>query len=115
MSNERRYGNDHYWAFLEIVPSGREVAIYQAIDGEENAPRIVARATSKYDATMIIDSLISYKNTSQPSLLKKEILFLEFVKANCPEPYSTMAANAILWNDKEAYNKLRMDFPVIYS
>lgn len=115
MSNEKRYGNDHYWAFVEIVPSGREIPIYQSIIGEENAPRIVARATSKYDATVIVDALISHKNTSQLILAKKEIVFLEFVKANCPEPYSTMAANAILWNDKETYNKLRTDFPVIYS
>lgn len=112
MSNEKRYGNDNYWAFLEIIPTGRDTAIYQARDGESV---IVARATSKYDATVIVDALISYRNTSQLVLSKKEIVFLEFVKANCPEPYSTMAANAILWNDKDAYNKLRVEFPVIYS
>lgn len=113
MTQTHKYGNERYWAFLEELPNMKEIAIWNK-DG--NYDSIIARVPSKYEAKLIVDALISFMNTSSQDILnKKELLFLDFVKANCPEPYSTMAANAILWNDKAAYNKLRMDFPVIYS
>lgn len=108
----KRYGNDHFWAYIEDVPHGREIAIWQMILDEEC---IIGKAETKYTAKTIIDALIAYKNTQKLVLTPKELIFLDFVKANCPEPYSTMATNAILWNDKETYNKLKNEFPVIYS
>ena len=113
MSTESKYGNDHYWCFIEDGWSGKEIAIWRGPDGHEE---IIARASDKYEAKGIVDALLALSNSSQGiSLSKKALAFLEFVKANCPEPYSTMAVNAILWNDQETYKKLLSDFPVIYS
>ncbi len=109
---EYRHGNDVYWTFLEKLPSGREIGIYQKLGDSQF---LLAKTFDKYSAIAIVNALISYKPEHQETLSKKELAFLDFVKAYCPEPYSTMAANAILWNDKEVYNKLRTDFPVIYS
>lgn len=120
MNNEQtqRYGNDHYWTYLEDIPN-RDHIIWEKSDARDelgrSSPSKIAISSSKYDAKRIVDALLAYKNSDFLVLGKKELIFLDFVKANCPEPYATIAANAILWNDKDAYNKLRMDFPVIYS
>lgn len=114
----KRYGNDYYWTYIDDGSDLKEYTIWErglCVDKEVGSPTRMAVANSKYDAKRIVDSLLAYKNITAGLLGKKELVFLDFVKANCPEPYSTMAANAILWNDTEAYNKLRMDFPVIYS
>lgn len=108
-----KYGNYNYWCFLEDNFNEREIAIWKAIN---NNPYIIARAIDKYEAKLIVDALLVFKNTNQGIILdKKALAFLEFVKATCPEPYATMAANAILWNDKETYKKLLSDFAVVYS
>jgi hypothetical protein len=112
MSSEYKHGNDLYWTFLEEIPSGREIGIYQKL-GDEYF--LLAKTFDKYSAMAIVNALIAYKPDHQNTLSKKELAFLDFVKAYCPEPYSTMAMNAIMWNDKESYKKLRNDFPVIYS
>jgi hypothetical protein len=108
-----QYGNDIYWCFLDDEWNAREIAIWK---GPKNHEEIIARASDKYEAKRIVDALLNLNNSTQGIVLnKKALAFLEFVKANCPEPYSTMAANAILWNDQEVYKKLLSDFPVIYS
>jgi len=107
-----RHGNDNYWTFIEEGWDGKEVAIWK---GPAEQAHIIARAEDKYEARAIVDALIANVNeTTGGKLGKKEMAFLDFVKAYCPEPYATMAANAILWNDRETYNKLKSDFPVIY-
>ena len=111
--SSKRYGNERFWCFIEDGWDSKETAIWRGPDGHEE---IIARAFDKYEAKGIVDALLALSNSSQGvSLNKKSLVFLEFVKANCPEPYSTMAANAILWNDQETYKKLLSDFPVIYS
>lgn len=110
--SEKKYGNDHYWCFVPERMDGKEVAIWKGPEGQEE---IIARACDKYEATQIIDALLLLANQSQGiTLSKKARIFLEFVQANCPEPYATMAGNAIMWNDVEAYKKLLSDFPVLY-
>lgn len=116
MNNDKkpiRYGNSHYWAFFEELHNKPEIAIWAtAADGN---PNIIARVANKYNAQHIVDALISYKPGINNKFGKKEIAFLDFVKENCQEPYATMANNAIIWNDDETYNKLRDEFPMIYS
>ncbi len=112
MNKEYKHGNDIYWTFVEELPTGRELGIWQKL-GEECF--LLAKTFDKYSAISIVNALIAYKPEHQETLSKKELVFLDFVKANCPEPYSTMAINAIAWNDRDVYNKLRNDFPVIYS
>lgn len=108
-----KYGNDNYWAFIDEGWNGKEVAIWK---GPSNQEEIIARATDKYEAKLIVDALLAFENEHKREILdKKSLAFLEFVKSNCPEPYATMAANAILWKDKEVYKKLLSDFPVLYS
>lgn len=121
MSDEqpKRYGNDHYWTYLEDPFNRSEYIIWEKSEVSDelgrSSPTKLAITANKYDAKRIVDALLVYKNNDVSVLGKKELIFLDFVKANCPEPYSTIAANAILWNDKQAYNKLRNEFPVIYS
>jgi len=77
----------------------------------------MAHATDKYNAMRIVDALILENNTrgnSEKRLTKKETIFLEFVSSNCPEPWSTMASNAILWQDKETFNVLKAKFAEFY-
>ena len=113
MSNSKRYGNDHYWCFIEDGWSGKEVVIWKGLKEHEE---IIARAVSKYDAKVIIDALLQHVSVEDKNKFgKKELAFLEFVESNCVEPYSTMAANAVMWNDWETYKKLKSEFPVIYS
>ena len=109
----KKYGNDHFWCFIEDGWSGKEVAIWSGPEGKEE---IIARARDKYEARKIIDALLNYVYIEDKTKFgKKELAFLEFVQSNCVEPYATMASNAILWNDREAYEKLKSDFPTIYS
>lgn len=113
MNNVKKYGNDHYWTFIEEGWNGKEVAIWKGPDGQEE---VIARAKNKYDAKFIIDALLNYACVEDKTKFgKKELAFLEFVCSNCIEPYATMASNAIIWNDREAYDKLKNDFPTIYS
>jgi len=109
----RKYGNNLFWCFIEDVWSDKEVAIWR---GPENTEEIIARARDKYEAKTIVDALLSYVQVEDKTKFgKKELAFLEFARSNCVEPYATMAANAILWNDRDTYNKLKTEFPVIYS
>lgn len=108
----KRHGNSEYWCFLEEGWDHKEVAIWKGPDGQET---VIARAVDKYQAKAIVDALLNFRNTKTDKLGTKEIAFLEFVEAQCPEPYATMAANAILWEDLDVYNKLKSDFNVIYS
>lgn len=113
MNKDKKYGNDHYWAFIPEGWNNKEIAIWSGPEGNEE---IIGRASNKYDAKHIVDALISYtESENRDKFDKKEVAFLEFVCSNCPEPYSTMASNAILWNDKETYRKLVEDFSKIYS
>ena len=68
----------------------------------------------RYEAKAIIDALLNYSPKEEKNFGKKELAFLEFVCSQCREPYATMASNAILWTDKEVYNRLKNDFPNIY-
>jgi hypothetical protein len=109
----KKYGNDSYWCFVGEVWDGKEVAIWK---GPSESEEIIARATNKFEAKNIVDALLNNKSdVDKHSLGKKELAFLEFLAANAVEPYSTMANNAILWKDVDAYNKLKSDFAVIYS
>lgn len=111
--SETKYGNENCWCFVDDGWSGKEVAIWKRVSNQEE---IIARATDKYEAKRIVDALLAFENTNGGMILdKKALAFLEFVRANCPEPYSTMATNAIMWNDMETYKKLLSDFPVLYS
>jgi hypothetical protein len=111
--SSKRYGNDHFWCFLEDGWTGKEVAIWK---GPENSEEVIARAKDKYEAKTIVDALLNYVHIEDKSKFgKKELAYLEFVCANCPEPYATMASNAILWNDREIYTKLKNEFPTIYT
>lgn len=110
---EKKHGNDHYWCFLPEGYNGKEIAIWKGPEGSEE---IIARAKDKYEAKTIVDALLKYTNVEDNTqLTKKELAFLEFVWSNCVEPYATMASNAILWNDKTAYEDLKTKFPTIYS
>lgn len=109
----KKYGNDKFWCFIEDGWDSKEVAIWK---GPQDQEEVIARALNKYDAKTIVDALLHHTVIEDKTKFgKKEICFLEFVMANCVEPYATMASNAMLWNDKETYNKLKSDFPVIYS
>lgn len=110
-SKLKKYGNDHYWAFIEDGYNQREIAIWRGPEGQET---IIGRAVDKYEAQTIVDALLSVKNSTDKQFGKKEKAFLEFVQGNCPEPYSTMASNAMMWNDFDSYNKLKSDFGLIY-
>lgn len=111
--SSKKYGNDKYWCFIEDEWSAREIAIWR---GPKESEEIVARAPNKYDAKLIVDALTQYRTTEDKHIFtKKELAFLEFITAHCVEPYSTMAANAIIWNDWDTYNKLKSDFNQIYS
>jgi len=111
--NSKKYGNDNYWCFIEDGWTGKEVAIWK---GPKEQEEIIARASNKYEAKNIVDALLQYNTIEDKTKFsKKELAFLEFVSSNCVEPYATMASNAILWNDWSVYNKLKTDFPTIYS
>lgn len=108
-----KYGNDKYWCFLDDNVTEKEIAIWC---GERGDPYILARAIDKYEAKLLVDALLALSNTTVgEGLPKKALIFLDFIKSNCPEPYATMANNAIMWRDNDAYKKLLSEFPVIYS
>jgi hypothetical protein len=113
--SEKRYGNERYWCYISTdAKPVMEVAVWRSVG--KGGSYIVARAVDVYEAKKLVDALLAYSNNVEKNKLgKKETLFLEFVMANCVEPYATMASNAILWNDWDVYNKLKSDFPVIYS
>jgi hypothetical protein len=111
-TNAKRYGNDTFWCYIPEGWDGKEVAIWK---GPEDHEQIIARAKDKYEAKNIVDALINFKNVDDTALSTKELAFLEFVTAHCVEPYATMASNAILWKDRQAYQDLRDKFPQIYS
>ena len=113
MKNSKKYGNDKYWCFVEDLPNRMEVAIWKGSDGLSQE-YIMARASDKYEAKAIIDALLSYSPKEEKNFGEKELAFLEFVCSQCREPYATMASNAILWTDREVYNRLKNDFPNIY-
>ncbi len=109
----KKYGNSNYWCFVGEVWDGKEIAIWKS---ENSGETIIARAANKFEAKNIIDALLNHKVIEEQGKLgQKEMAFLEFLAANAVEPYSTMASNAIMWKDIEAYNKLKSDFAVIYS
>jgi len=112
--SEQKYGNNQYWCFLPEGWNGKEVAVWKGPEGSE---KIIARAVDKYDAKLIVDALLQHSNTVDTAAQfgKKELAFLEFICSNCIEPYATMASNAMLWNDKNTYEDLKRQFPVIYS
>ena len=111
--SDKKHGNDHYWCFIPEGWSGKEIAIWKGPEGSEE---ILARVNDKYDAKLIVDALLNYVYIEDKTKFgKKELAFLEFVQANCVEPYATMAANAILWNDRPTYENLKNDFPTIYK
>lgn len=111
--NEKKYGNERFWAFIGDGWSEKEIAIWK---GPKEQEEIIARAKNKYEARLIIDALLNYTLVEDKNGLgNKEVAFLEFVCANCNEPYATMASNAILWKDREVFNKLKNDFPTIYG
>jgi hypothetical protein len=113
MNTAKKYGNCKYWCFIEDGWSGKEVAIWKGPEGSEE---IIARAKDKYEARNIVDALLKFANVEDTSKLsKKELAFLEFVCANCVEPYATMASNAILWQDHAVFEELKTKFPTIYS
>jgi hypothetical protein len=116
MSATKKYGNSEYWLYDEGNLRSGEVAVWKGtVDGSGENGIVVARAIDTYEAKKIVDALISYTNSSNNVLLdKKAVTFLEFVAAKCKEPYSTMAHNAIMWNDVESYNTLISTFPDIY-
>lgn len=110
---DKKYGNDHYWAFIPDEWDNKEIAIWR---GPEVVKEIIARAIDKYEAKLLIDALLNYVSIEDKSKFgKKETVFLEFVCSNCPEPYATMARNTILWNDRQQYNGLIAKFSEIYK
>ena len=111
--DDKKYGNKNFWCFVPEKWNEKEVAIWKGPEGFEE---IIARALNKYEAKMIVDALLNYVYIEDKTKFgKRELAFLEFVKANCAEPYVTMAANAILWNDRPTYENLKNDFPTIYK
>ena len=111
-AKSKKYGNGRFWCYIEDGWSGKEVAIWKGPEGSEE---IIARAKDKYEAKTIVDALLKYANTEDTEgLTKKELAFLEFICANCVEPYATKASNAILWKDKAVFEKLKSKFPSIY-
>jgi hypothetical protein len=109
----KRYGNENYWCFLEDAWDGKNIAIWRRLAEQEE---IIAYAIDKYDARLIVDALLNYTYVEDKTKFgKKELAFLDFARAHFVEPYATMAANAILWNDRGVYEKLKTDFSTIYS
>lgn len=113
----KKYGNEHYWCFIEDNwDKSRPIEIWQSLDQGADE-EVMAHATDRYNAQQIVDALITADKVNDDpdnKLSKKELVFLSFVESQCPEPWSTMAANGILWNDKDVYNNLKAKFSEIY-
>ncbi len=108
-----RYGNEKFWCYIEEKWNGKAVAIWK---GPKDQEEVIAHAVNKYEAKTLVDALLSYTVAEDKTkFTNKELAFLEFTMAHCVEPYATMASNAIIWNDWDTYNKLKNEFPVIYS
>lgn len=112
----KKHGNNRFWCFLEDNwDTNKPIEVWQSLgDGNEE---VMAHATDRYNATKIVNSLITAENVRDnptAKLPKKAIVFLQFVSANCNEPWTTMAANAIMWNDQSEYEKLKAKFGEFY-
>lgn len=112
----RKHGNDVAWCFLEDGwDSTKPIEIWRTLgQGQEE---VIGYATDKYNAMMLVDALVTAEKVNddpENKLNKHEVVFLSFVEDNCPEPWSTMAANGILWQDREAYKTLKTKFNEIY-
>jgi len=112
----KKYGNDFAWCFHEEgYDSPRQIEIWHSLGNGES--EVMAYATDKYNAQQIIDALIiadKINDDPESKLSKKEVVFLQFVSATCSEPWTTMADNAIMWNDRDAFNTLKAKFSEIY-
>jgi len=112
----KRYGNDLVWCFLEDGwETNRPIEVWHSIG--KGLEEVMAHATDKYNAMQIVDALILSNNVNEDpvnKLSKKEIELLSFIESRCQEPYSTMAGNAIMWNDREVYTTLKAKFNEIY-
>jgi len=111
----KKHGNDNFWCFLEDGwDTSRPIEIWHNLGNGES--EVMAHATDKYNAMQIVDALITHDNISDDGnkLTNKELAFLSFVESQCQDPYSTMAMNAIMWNDRNVYNNLKSKFPEIY-
>lgn len=112
----KKYGNDNAWFFHEEgYDTSRTIEIWHSLGSGES--EVMAHASDRYNAEQIVDALIVAENVNddpENKLSKKEVVFLQFVSANCPEPWTTMADNAIMWNDRDAYNTLKAKFSEIY-
>jgi hypothetical protein len=112
----KKYGNDIAWCFLEDGwETTRLIEIWHPLGkGEEE---VMAYASDKYNAMQIVDAILiadSVKDDPENKLTKRETLFLQFVSSNCPEPWATMADNAIMWNDREVFKNIKAKFNEIY-
>jgi hypothetical protein len=112
----KKYGNDKVWCFLEDGwDTTRPIEVWHTLGKGEQ--EVMAHATDKYNAMQVVDAIIVADNVNddpENKLTKHEIVFLQFVCSNCLEPWTTMADNAIMWNDREAYNTIKAKFPEIY-
>ena len=113
-SNPKKYGNDFAWCYIEEPDTSGLIAIWKTLGpGQED---VIGYASDKYNAQLLVDALISHENTisNDKQLTKREVTFLQFVSAHCPEPWATKANNAIMWNDREAFNLIKESFSKIY-
>jgi len=118
----KRHGNDRFWCFLED-DIGKETAVWRKLDASRDmGPEdndVVCRCPNRYYAMEIVDAMILKENTDKDRGIAtfgpRELAFLEFVQNSGPEPQSTMARLAIIWNDWERYNELKEAFPSYYK
>jgi len=112
----KKYGNDAAWCFLEDGwETARPIEVWHSLG--TGSEEVIAHATDRYNAMLIVDALVlkdKFKDDASNKLTKHEVVFLQFVSSNCSEPWSTMADNAIMWNDREAFNTLKAKFNEIY-
>ena len=112
----KKHGNENFWCFLEEGwDTSRPIEIWHAHG--EGTEEVMAHAVDRFNAMQIVDALITHDNVNDDGtdkLTNKELAFLSFVESQCQDPYSTMAMNAIMWNDRDLYNNLKSKFPEIY-
>jgi hypothetical protein len=112
----KRYGNDRVYCFLEEGwENARHIEIWHCIGiGLEE---VMAHATDRWNAMQIVDALITAENVKddgENKFTKRQIQLLEFVAATSVEPYTTMANNALLWEDQELYTTVKAKIQEIY-
>jgi hypothetical protein len=111
-----QYGNSRAWCFLEDGwDTTRPIEIWHSLGPDQE--EVMAHATDRYNAMKIVDALIVAENVKgevKNQLTKHEVVFLDFVSSNCQEPWSTMASNAILFQDRDQYNTVKQKFGEIY-